>query len=177
MKYKVFMIHNSSDKIFFFSVVELREKLPIDLVIGHIAADGVKSSKDATSDATSTNLPAPIFGVPKTVDEDFLADYCSDPIIAALFSELDSATERQGPAYDSLLRYREALGENQFNEISQRCSSDRQRTLFVMISRQRDGYGGVGANGSNGKISGRLPPDGMSFGVVPNTIINKLGIV
>ena len=89
---------------------------------------------------------------------------------------MDSAIERQGPAYDSLLRYREALGETQFNEISKRCSSDRQRTLFVMISRQRDGYGGVGANGSNGKITGRLPPDGMSFGVIPNNIINKLGI-
>ena len=44
-----------------------------------------------------------------------------------------------------------------------------------MISRQRDGYGGVGANGTNGKITGKLPPDGMSFGIVPNTIINKLG--
>ena len=160
----------------YFSVVELREKLPTDLIIGHLADDGIKSKKDAISIATSTNIPAPIFGVPKTADEDFLADYCSDPLISALYSELDSAIERQGPAYDALLRYREALGENQFNEISQRCSSDRQRTLFVMISRQRDGYGGIGSNGANGKIAGKLPPDGMSFGVIPNTIINKLGM-
>ena len=153
----------------------MREKLPIDLVIGHIAADGIKNRKEPICVATSTNLPSPIFGIPKTLEEDFLATYSSDPLIAALYSELDSAIERQGPAYDALLRYREALGENQFNEISQRCSSDRQRTLFVMISRQRDGYGGIGANGANGKISGRLPPDGMSFGCIPNTIINKLG--
>ena len=147
----------------------------MDLIITHLADDGIKVKKAAVSVATSTNLPAPIFGIPKTVDEDFLAAYGSDPIIAALYSELDSAIERQGPAYDSLLRYREALGERQFDEISQRCSSDRQRTLFVMVSRQRDGYGGIGANGSNGKIAGRLPPDGMTFGIIPNTIINKLG--
>ena len=125
--------------------------------------------------ATSTNLPAPIFGIPKTVDEDFLAPYCSDPIIAALYSELDSSIERQGPAYDALLRYRDALGENQFDEISQHCSGDKERTIFLMVSRQRDGFGGIGANGSNGKIAGRLPPDGMSFGIIPNTIVNKLG--
>ena len=157
------------------SIVELQDKLPVDLIISHLAGDGINSKKAAVSVATSTNLPAPIFGIPKTVDEDFLASYCSDPIIASLYSELDSSIERQGPAYDALLRYRDALGENQFDEIGQRCSSDTQRTLFVMVSRQRDGFGGIGANGANGKIAGRLPPDGMSFGIVPNTIVNKLG--
>ena len=157
------------------SIVELREKLRVDLIINHLANDGVKSNKDAVSVATVTNLPAPIFGIPKTLEEDFLSAYCSDPLIGALYSELDNSIDRQGPAYDALLRYRDAMGESQFDEVSQSCSSDRQRTLFIMISRQRDGYGGIGANGSNGKISGKLPPDGMSFGIIPNTIVNKLG--
>ena len=158
-----------------YSVVELFEKLPIDIVIDHIVDDGIKNNKAQISSATSSNLPIPIFGAPKTLEEDFLAKYCSDPIITALYSELDSPTERQAPAYDALLRYHDALGDNQFNEVTNRCSSERERALFSMISRQREGFGASGSFASNGKIAGKLPPDGMSFGIIPNTIVNKLG--
>ena len=157
------------------SIVELRGKFPSDLIIRHLAEDGVNNEKELISVACSNNIPIPVFGVPKTINEDFLANYNSDPIIAALYSELDNPVRRQTPAFDALLRYCDALGNSQFEEVSQRSSSERERNLFAMLRRQHDGCGEGSSFGATGKINGRLPPDGISFGIVPNTIINKLG--
>ena len=63
--------------------MELHGKLPNDLVIRHLAQDGVNSNKEHISVATSNNIPTPIFGIPRKIGEDFLAKYNSDPIIAA----------------------------------------------------------------------------------------------
>ena len=145
------------------------------MVIHHIAQDGINHRKDKVSVSTCNNIPIPIFGVPTSLQDDFLTPYNSEPIIAALYSELDNSADRQSSAFTALLRYTEALGESQFKQISKGCSTEREQNLYTMIKRQHEGSDGGRAYGTNEKISGRQPPDGVSFGVVPNTIINKLG--
>ena len=86
------------------------------------------------------------------------------PIIEALFDQLD-VKERDQYAFNALLRHRETLGPKRYAEHANHVDP-RQRNLFKILSTSYED--------KEFRISKKRPKDGVSFGMVPNNIINKL---
>ena len=86
------------------------------------------------------------------------------PIFAALFDQLEIRTRDQF-AFSALLRHREVLGESEFSRLSGQMEP-RQRNTFRTL--------GQSYENKDFHLSKKRSKDGVSFGMVPNSIINKL---
>lgn len=86
------------------------------------------------------------------------------PIFKGLFDQLEIRS-RDGFAFGALLRHREVLGQNDFESYIEKMD-ERQRNTFRILSQSyedRDFH-----------LSKKRPREGVSFGMIPNAIINKL---
>lgn len=86
------------------------------------------------------------------------------PIFNGLFDQLEIRS-RDGFAFGALLRHREVLGQNDFESYIEKMD-ERQRNTFRILSQSyedRDFH-----------LSKKRPREGVSFGMIPNAIINKL---
>ena len=90
-----------------------------------------------------------------------------DPLVTALYGQLASSVRRES-AVAALMRLRESLGRETFDRLSHSCVSPRDRQMFHTATSALDHQGGAFHS------SGKKPPDGVSFGSVPNVIVNRL---
>ncbi len=86
------------------------------------------------------------------------------PIIQALHDQLD-VKERDQFAFSALLRHREVMGQKRYADLANQVDP-RQRNMFKILSTSYED--------KDFHISKKRPKDGVSFGMVPNNIINKL---
>lgn len=87
-----------------------------------------------------------------------------EPIFAALYDQLD-IRNRDSFAFSALLRHREALGPDEFSKFSSKMEP-RQRNTFRILSQSYED--------KDFHVVKKRPKDGVSFGIVPNQIINRL---
>ena len=97
----------------------------------------------------------------------FLQDLDLSSIFGALFEQLEIGSRDQ-LAFGALLRHREVLGDEGFGRYCKKMDT-RQRNIFRILSQtfdDKDFHLHVAKK--------RLDKDGVSFGMIPNSIINKL---
>ena len=94
----------------------------------------------------------------------FLQKIDLKPIFAGLYDQLEIRTRDQF-AFSALLRHREVLGEETFARISGQMEP-RQRNTFRTLSQSYEN--------KDFHLSKKRSKDGVSFGMIPNGIINKL---
>ena len=68
-------------------------------------------------------------------------------------------------AFSALLRHREAMTEEEYNGFSESVPK-KSRNLYKILSQSYEN--------KDFHISKRPPKDGVSFGIIPNTIINRI---
>ena len=68
-------------------------------------------------------------------------------------------------AFSALLRHREAMSEEEYNGYTENVPK-KSRNLYKMLSQSYEN--------KDFHVSKRPPKDGVSFGIIPNPIINRL---
>ena len=68
-------------------------------------------------------------------------------------------------AFSALLRHREAMSEDEYNGYTENVPKKSQN-LYKMLSQSYEN--------KDFHVSKRPPKDGVSFGIIPNPIINRL---
>ena len=124
--------------------------------IEQIAGNGIRHKSDKISHETMKLVPGIYAQEIHKID--------LKPIFAALFDQLEIRTRDQF-AFSALLRHREVLGEAEFSRISNQMEP-RQRNTFRTL--------GQSYENKDYHLSKKRSRDGASFGMVPNSIINKL---
>ncbi len=68
-------------------------------------------------------------------------------------------------AFSALMRHREAMTEEDYNGYTEKISK-KSRNLFKVLSQSYEN--------KDFHVAKRPPKEGVSFGMIPNTIINRL---
>ena len=68
-------------------------------------------------------------------------------------------------AFSALMRLREAISEEEYNKYSEKVPK-KSRNLFKMLNQSYEN--------KDFHVAKKPPKDGVSFGMIPNTIVNRL---
>ncbi len=141
------------------NALEHQEKAYNNAIVSAVVKFGIRARQDKTFEETSKLLPG-IF-LP------YVDDLSLKPIVLALFEQLDTP-RRRSYGFPSLLRHQELLGAKKFDELSEEVAIP-DRNAFQRMCRSVDEDFKMMVKGTK-----RRPRDGVSFGLIPNRIINRL---